>query len=50
MIWNNFVWFAIVALLLWIAGAVFAWKGRKALVYLFTFAGIAVFFSFILGF
>lgn len=48
MIWNNFVWFAMAALLLWIAGAVFAWKGRRMPVYLFTMAGIAVFFSFIL--
>jgi len=49
MTWSLFIWFAAVAVLLWAAGAVCAWKGRLALVYTFTLAGIAVFFAFILG-
>ena len=49
MTWSLFIWFALPALLLWILGAVFAWKGRSRLTWLFTLAGIAVFFAFILG-
>ena len=49
MTWNLFIWFALPALLLWILGAVFAWKGRRRLTWIFTLAGIAVFFAFILG-
>ncbi len=49
MSWDSFIWFAPGAVLLWAAGAFFAWKEKKALVYLCTLAGIAVFFAFILG-
>ena len=49
MNWDHFVWFALGAVLLWAAGAFFAWKGKKARVYVCTLAGIAVFFAFILG-
>ena len=49
MSWNLFVWFALVAVLCWVAGAFFAWKGRPGLVYLFTLTGLAVFFTFIIG-
>ena len=49
MSWDSFVWFALSAVLLWIAGAFFAWKERRALVYACTLAGIAIFFAFILG-
>ena len=49
MTWSVFIWFALPALLLWILGAVFAWRGRSRLTWLFTLAGIAVFFAFILG-
>ncbi len=48
MMWDSFIWFALAALILWAAGAFFAWKGNSKLVYLFTLSGIAVFFSFIL--
>ena len=49
MTWSLFIWFALPALLLWILGAVFAWKGRRRLTWIFTLSGIAVFFAFILG-
>ena len=49
MTWSVFIWFALPALLLWFLGAVFAWRGRSRLVWVFTLAGIAVFFAFILG-
>ena len=49
MSWESFIWFALGAVLLWAAGAFFAWKERKTLVYACTLVGIAVFFAFILG-
>ena len=49
MSWDLFIWFALAAVLLWVSGAFFAWKERKALVYACTLAGITVFFAFILG-
>ena len=42
--WNYFVYFAIVAVLLWITGAWAAWKDRQGLAYSATLAGLAVFF------
>ena len=49
MSWDYFIFFAIVALICWAIGAFAAWKGkRKALVYGFTLAGLAIFFTFIL--
>ena len=49
MSWDLFIWFSLVAVLCWAAGAFFAWKDRTGLVYLFTLAGLAVFFAFIVG-
>ena len=49
MSWNLFILFALVAVVLWAFGAFFAWKERPRLVYLFTLAGILVFFAFIVG-
>ncbi len=50
MSWDNFTLFAILSAMLWAAGAVAAWKSTKpAAVYLFTGAGLLVFFAFILG-
>ena len=46
--WNYFVYFAIVAVLLWIIGAWAAWKDRQGLAYSATLAGLAVFFGYIL--
>ena len=49
MTWNLFIWFAAAAVILWVLGAVFAWKERRGLTLAFTLAGILVFFAFILG-
>ncbi|MBQ3658601.1 MAG: cytochrome c biogenesis protein CcsA [Bacteroidales bacterium] len=49
MTWNLFIGFAVVAVILWVLGAVFAWKERRGLTLAFTLAGILVFFAFILG-
>ena len=47
MIWNQFTLFAIVALVLWIAGAAAAWKDKRKVAYITTLLGIAVFATFI---
>lgn len=49
MTWNSFIYFAIPALLLWLGGAWTAWKKRPIPTYLFTVAGLLVYFAFILG-
>lgn len=46
--WNDFIYFAVAALLLWATGAWGAWKDKKALAYGATITGLAVFFSYIL--
>ena len=44
MSWDQFVIFAIVALLCWGIGAVAAWRGKRQwMVYTATLAGLAVF-------
>ena len=48
MIWEQFVYFAITAVLLWAVGAWAAWRNKAALAYTSTVIGLAVFFSFIL--
>lgn len=47
--WNLFPYFAVPALVLWIAGAFFAWRGRRAMALGFTSLGIALFLAFIIG-
>ena len=49
MSWDLFIWFALGAVICWTLGAFFAWKEKKANVYVFTFLGLAIFFAFILG-
>ena len=49
MSWDLFIWFALAALILWALGSFFAWKDKKTMAFIFTFAGIAVFFAFILS-
>ena len=49
MTWDLFIWFAAVAVLFWAAGAVLAWKDRRALTLALTSVGLLVFFAFILG-
>ena len=46
--WNYFIYFAMVAVLFWAAGACAAWKNRKVVAYSATIAGLVVFFSYIL--
>ena len=47
-IWDYFVYFAAVAVLLWATGAWAAWKDKKVMAYGSTLAGLAVFFGYIL--
>lgn len=49
MDWSNFIIFALISVVLWIAGAVAAWRDRRVLALAVTAAGLAVFFSFIVG-
>ncbi|WP_276879148.1 cytochrome c biogenesis protein CcsA [Bacteroides heparinolyticus] len=50
MSWNSFAPFAVSALLLWGLGAWFAWRGKRpGVVYVSTFLGLGVFFSFIVA-
>ena len=44
MIWDYFIYFAIVAIMLWAVGAFLAWKEKKAGVYASRLTGMAVFF------
>ena len=46
--WEEFIYFAIVAVLLWAVGAWAAWKDKTAVAYTSTTIGLVVFFSFIL--
>ena len=45
--WDQFIYFAIAAVLLWAVGAWAAWKGNTKLAYGTTGVGLVVFFSFI---
>ena len=47
MIWDYFVYFAIVSVLLWVAGATLAWKDRRGISIGLTWAGLAVFATYI---
>ena len=46
--WEHFIYFAIVAVLLWAVGAWAAWRDKKAVAYTSTIIGLAVFFCYIL--
>ena len=46
--WEQFIYFAMAAVLLWAVGAWAAWKEKTAVAYMSTVVGLAVFFSFIL--
>jgi len=48
MIWNYFIYFAIISLLCWLCGAWMAWKDRKALAGAATVAGLAMFGTYII--
>ena len=47
--WSYFVYFAVVAVLLWIGGAIEAWRDKRSWALGLTAAGLIVFFAFILG-
>ena len=49
MSWEHFIYFAIVAVVLWAAGALAAWKNKRRMAYTTTIIGLAVFFAFIVG-
>ena len=49
MSWEHFIYFAIVAVVLWAAGAFAAWKDKRRMAYTATIIGFAVFFAFIVG-
>lgn len=49
MDWTLFPYFALPALVAWIASAVTAWKGKRGLTFSLAIGGLAVFFAFILG-
>ena len=46
--WEHFIYFALVALLLWIVGAYAAWRNKDGMAYTTTALGLLAFFSFIL--
>ena len=48
MTWEQFIYFAMAAVLLWAVGAWAAWREKTALAYTSTIIGLAAFFSFIL--
>ena len=50
MSWEQFVYFAVVSVLLWAFGAYAAWRDKGTLAYTSTVLGLLVFFSFILSF
>ena len=49
MSWEQFIYFAMAAILLWAIGAWAAWKEKTGIAYTATIVGLVVFFSFILS-
>ena len=49
MSWDYFVYFAVVAVVLWITGAWAAWKHKTVVAYASTALGLTVFFAFIIA-
>lgn len=47
MNWNYFIFFAVISLLFWAAGAWAGWKDSKAMAFVTTGCGLLVFFAFI---
>ena len=48
MTWEQFIYFAIAAVLLWGVGAWAAWREKTAMAYTSTVIGLVVFFTYIL--
>lgn len=49
MTWEEFIYFAVLSVLLWAIGAIAAWKGKTVVAYSSTTIGLLVFFSFIVA-
>ena len=49
MTWEEFIYFALVSVLLWAVGAWAAWKDKTTVAYMTTIAGLLVFFGFIVS-
>lgn len=49
MSWNLFIYFAVVAILFWCAGAYAAWKNKTGAALITTATGLLVFFAFIIS-
>lgn len=49
MTWNEFIIFALIAVIFWSIGAVAAWRNKTTIAYITTGLGLAVFFSFIIS-
>ncbi len=47
MLWNNFIYFAIVAVVMWAGGAYMAWRDKRNSAFKATAIGLAVFFAYI---
>ncbi|MDD7257287.1 MAG: cytochrome c biogenesis protein CcsA [Prevotellaceae bacterium] len=49
MMWNHFVYFALVAVVCWAMGALAAWKDKSVAAYATTLTGLVVFLAFIIS-
>lgn len=49
MIWDYFIIFAVVAIVCWATGAVFAWKSKTSTAYAATAIGVCVLLAFVIG-
>ena len=49
MTWEEFIYFAVLSVLLWAIGAIAAWRGKTVVAYSSTTIGLLVFFSFIVA-
>ena len=47
MTWEQFIYFAIVSVLLWAVGAFAAWRNKSGSAFTATIVGLLVFFSFL---
>ena len=50
MNWNNFIWFALPAVMLWFSAGIIVYRPQKRLADILMLCGIAVFAAFIAGF
>ena len=50
MNWNNFIWFALPAVILWFSAGIIVYRSQKRLADILMLCGIVVFAAFIAGF